>query len=150
MTMHDLVALASGFAWSSSRRRGVPSLDRLIVSEKRVSLAAVCANPLETLRAWLAFTPDNAAPYPRAVCRSHLKCGRTRCSAGTTTGSLERAVRAVAVGTSERRSLTGSAISAGVWGGSRRSISRRNQSRDSILVENLRWHTTHVSRSSTG
>ncbi len=68
MSIADLEKLAPGFAWRRFLAgAGLGTLDRVIVAEKTAfpKIAAIYAGtPLDTLRAWLAFTmADNAAPY---------------------------------------------------------------------------------------
>jgi len=72
MSIPELEKLAPGFAWKPYlESAGLGSLTRIIVAEKSAfpKIAAVYAKtPLETLKAWMAFTlADDAAPYlPRS------------------------------------------------------------------------------------
>jgi putative endopeptidase len=68
MSAAELEKLAPGFAWQPFlKEAGLANLPRIIVGEKSAfpKLAAIYAEtPVDTLKAWLAFTvADNSAPY---------------------------------------------------------------------------------------
>jgi len=68
MKVSELAKLAPGFDWRALlKAAGFPKLDRVVIAEKTAlpKIAAIFAEtPIETLKAWQAFTiTDNAAPY---------------------------------------------------------------------------------------
>jgi putative endopeptidase len=68
MSIAELEKLAPGFDWRKFfDGAGLAAVDRVVVAEKTAfpKIAAIYAEtPLDTLRAWVAFTmADNAAPY---------------------------------------------------------------------------------------
>jgi putative endopeptidase len=68
MTLDELRSFAPGFAWRRMlSAAGLPRVDSVIVAQKSAfpKLAAIVSEtPLETLKAWEAFSAiDNAAPY---------------------------------------------------------------------------------------
>jgi putative endopeptidase len=105
MTRAQLQALAPGFDWSRFlEAAGLGKLDRVIVGEKSAfpKIAAIyAATPLETLKAWQAFTiADNSAFYlskPFAAARFGFR-NKTLAGQPEEQARWKRAIKAVAGG----------------------------------------------------